>query len=126
MSETQLKKVSFPNTGINVKTLSKLKQTQYSKILLVHDALNSNLLYILKILRASTADKQELNAINNEVVLLVTFFLFQTHLKGNPNVVQLVDFFFQNSVKETFLYLLIEFCPGNTEVNQVGTSPNRL
>ena len=64
-------KITFPNSSICVKTINKLKQNQYSKVLLVQDTLNSQQLYILKILRANSQNRQEMNSMNNEVILLV-------------------------------------------------------
>jgi hypothetical protein len=73
MTDSPIKKITFPNSTITIKIISKLKQTQHSKVLLVQDTLNSNQHYILKILRSFNNEKQELKSINNEIVILVLF-----------------------------------------------------
>ena len=88
-----------------------LKQTSSTKVLLVQDTLNSCQNYIIKILRANNADKLELNNINNEVILLVSFILkHKTHLKNHSNVVSILDYFFQDNGRESYYYMLLEFC----------------
>ena len=71
MTESPSKKISFPNSSISVKSISKIKETNFSKIYLVQDSLNAQQHYILKIIRANSSDKQEVNSINNEVIILV-------------------------------------------------------
>ncbi len=73
MTDSPIKKITFPNSTITIKIISKLKQTQHSKVILVQDTLNSNQHYILKILRSFNNEKQELKSINNEIVILVKF-----------------------------------------------------
>lgn len=73
MTDSPIKKITFPNSTISIKIISKLKQTQNSKVLLVQDTLNSNQHYILKILRSFNNEKQDSNSINNEIFLLVFF-----------------------------------------------------
>jgi hypothetical protein len=73
MTDSPIKKITFPNSTISIKIISKLKQTQHSKVILVQDTLNSNQHYILKILRSFNNEKQELKSINNEIVILVKF-----------------------------------------------------
>ena len=73
MTDSPIKKITFPNSTISIKIISKLKQTQHSKVILVQDTLNSNQHYILKILRSFNNEKQELKSINNEIVILVLF-----------------------------------------------------
>jgi len=80
MTDSPIQKITFPNSSISLKIISKIKQGQYSKVMLVQDTLNSHQQYILKILRANSRDKQEINSINNEVILLVKIYLIYLDL----------------------------------------------
>ena len=111
MTDSLNKKISFPNSSISVKPISKIKETNNSKVFLVQDSLNAQQLYTLKIIRANSSDFQQVNSINNEVIILVYInCLIKNYLKNNVNIIGLIDYFFVENNNECNYYILLEYC----------------